>query len=179
MSWLKGDKVTAEDFIALKEKVKTELARRSYTGSVKQYATDYTDMPTLKKKIKTSHILEIVDTANKINDIDYDLSEPIVIRSLESIDNFIQDLSEIDVHVQTLAETGCKQSCTGLCLNSCYDACRGCSGECSSTCVNKCGGTCQGACYDGCGVCSRSCSGNCKSTCTAVCTKQTRSGQQS
>lgn len=170
MSWLKGDKVTAEDFVTLKEKVKAELARRQWTGSVKEYATDYTDIPQQKGKIKKSHITEIVNTLNKINNVNYNLTEPIKIQSLSAINDLVEKWSKIDKGVSSLSATGCKSSCTGLCLSLCHS----CSGTCSTTCasscyVNNCTNGCTNACTGCTNACQSGCSNNCSGSSVAGC----------
>jgi hypothetical protein len=45
MALTQGSKITATDFNNLKTALKTELARRKYTGSVSSYATNFTVAP--------------------------------------------------------------------------------------------------------------------------------------
>lgn len=42
MALTAGNTITSADIIALKNRVKTEMARRKYTGSLASYATDFT-----------------------------------------------------------------------------------------------------------------------------------------
>lgn len=64
------DPVLAADFIALKARVKAEMQRRSYYGSLTSYAGtayDYTEVPANDKIIKTEHINKLVTPMNAIN----------------------------------------------------------------------------------------------------------------
>lgn len=173
MSWLKGDKITAEDFIAIKEKVKNELARRNAEGSVANYATSYTDMPVQKGKIKVSHITEIVEPLSHINDVDYDLNEPITIKSLTTIQTMLNNLATAEKAALTLEATGCKASCTGLCYTSCSGTCRSCGDSCSQNCDTGCNWTCKGSCRN---TCSGRCQGSCGTTCQLGCSNNCKGG---
>ena len=54
MALTQGNSITASDFVALKNKIKTELARRKYTGSVSSYATDFSVTPTSGTAMKAT-----------------------------------------------------------------------------------------------------------------------------
>lgn len=56
MSLAKNNKILASDFINLKNKIKTELARRKYTGSVASYATDFSVTPAAGAPMKATQI---------------------------------------------------------------------------------------------------------------------------
>lgn len=182
-----GSKITAEDFNNLKAKVKAEMLRRKYTGSVAAYGTDYSDVPTQKGKIKAIHIQEIVNPLNQVNDTNYtNTATKSKIMAMQSLEVFVTTLASKNINTSNTAETGCRSSCTGLCATGCEETCRSCSNNCADGCSGSCGSSCNKGCADGCtgscgtscnkacanncsGGCGGTCKGKCKGTCTTNC----------
>lgn len=167
--------ILASDFVSLKARVKAEMQRRRYTGSLTSYAGtayDYTTVPTAKGTIKTEHINKIVTPINAISPSGYTTKNTgDVIPELETLNTKLKAHEAFPLRG---SGTDCSSSCSGLCSSSCYDSCSGCGGSCStdcSGCSGTCTGDCQGSCTD---ACSGSCGGacwrdQCTSNCTAAC----------
>lgn len=169
-----GSKITAEDFNNLKAKVKAEMLRRKYTGSVAAYGTDYSDVPTQKGKIKAVHIQEIVNPLNQITATNYtNTAAKSKILAMQQLETLVTTLAAKNVNPAN-TDTGCDASCTGLCRTACSETCDGCTGSCTGTCQG-CSGTCYEQCADNCsttcrGSCSGGCDGTCKGKCKGTCT---------
>lgn len=169
-----GSKITAEDFNNLKAKVKAEMLRRKYTGSVAAYGTDYSDVPTQKGKIKAVHIQEIVNPLNQITTTNYtNTAAKSKILAMQQLETLVTTLAAKNVNPGN-TDTGCNASCTGLCRTACSETCDGCTGSCTGTCQG-CSGTCYEQCADNCsttckGSCSGGCGGTCKGKCKGTCT---------
>lgn len=164
-----GSKITAEDFNNLKAKVKAEMLRRKYTGSVAAYGTDYSDVPTQKGKIKAIHIQEIVNPLNQITATNYtNTAAKSKILAMQQLETLVTTLAAKNVNPAN-TDTGCNASCTGLCRTACSETCDGCTGSCTGTCQG-CSDTCYEQCADNCSTtCRGSCRGGCKNTCTRTC----------
>lgn len=160
----------ASDFIALKARVKEEMLRRKYKGTLVSYgssAYDYTVAPQAGNPVLTEHINKIVIPLNAINDTG--------IQEVQSGDAFV-DIRVLDAFL-TKAEgyslsgksTDCKSSCSGLCVTGCGTTCTGCSGSCSNNCsgCTGCGSACQSSCQAD--NCKNGCIGTCKGTCHRDC----------
>ena len=178
MAFTFGSKITAEDFNNLKAKVKAEMLRRKYTGSVAAYGTDYSDVPTQKGKIKAVHIQEIVNPLNQITATNYtNTAAKSKILAMQQLETLVTTLAAKNVNPAN-TDTGCNASCTGLCRTACSETCDGCSGSCTGTCTGSCsggcsgcGGNCSGTCDNTCkGSCSGGCGGTCKGKCKGTCT---------
>lgn len=170
------NQMLAADFIALKARVKAEMQRRKYTGSISVYAGDewdFTVQPEAGGKILPEHFNKIVEPINAIS--------PTGLEAVKSGDQAMsiklaeQKLYEYERHALNGAND-CASSCTGLCTTSCGSSCGGnCYAVCENSCNYDCYGTCSSTCADDCtgsckGTCSSTCSGTCKNTCKTTCT---------
>lgn len=167
--------ILASDFVSLKARVKAEMQRRRYTGSLTSYAGtayDYTETPVVKGTIKTEHINKIVVPINAISPSGYtDKSAGDIIPELETLNTKLQAHEKFPLRG---SGTDCASSCSGLCSSGCYNSCSGCGGSCSydcSGCSGSCTGDCTGSCSGGCSTsCGTACwRDGCTSHCTAAC----------
>ena len=74
MAFIKTQRASAQDFIDLKAKVKSECNRRNITGSVSAYAGanyDYTVTPAAGGKILTEHYNKNITPLNAIKPTGY------------------------------------------------------------------------------------------------------------
>lgn len=162
----------ASDFINMKSRIKNEVKRRKYTGSVSSYGNteyDYTVTPVAGEPVLAEHYNKIAVPLRAINPADV-ADATVAGAELESVTNPTVLDAKLTVFESksltgtSLAATGCNASCTGLCYSSCSGSCKGsCSGGCSSNCGSSCSGRCSGSC-------SGSCGGNCNTSCSNNCT---------
>lgn len=168
-----GDrKLLSQDVIALKAKVKAEMLRRSYSGSVAAYggaAYDFTTPPANGGPVLGEHLKKNLEPMRAVNP-----------------DGLPTYPGELDKQGQAAMETkvtawgtraitdrtasDCQNGCTGTCYSSCTTGCyTGCSGSCSGGCSDDCGG-CDGGCDGGCtSSCSDGCSSGCEGDCHGSC----------
>lgn len=160
-----GKQYSASDFIELKSKVKAEMLRRCYTGSLKEYGSttyDFSTKPQTGGQILTEQANKIIEPMNAINDSGF---------APQNIGDPAKAMDQLYAKILTyssapLAGSGhyCNASCSGLCSTACSATCSGeCTGECGGNCTTSCGNSCTGSCT---GSCSGSCSGGCGGDCT-------------
>lgn len=166
----------AEDFIALKQRVKEEMARRSRPQSIdplSTYVGDYSETPEKKKQIKISALNEILSPLNAIINRFSLVKSKDKANSINNLDTVLEShkvFSDTDTPVETDCTGG---TCSGLCATGCFGTCKG---DCSSACEQNCAEDCSASCGDS---CSDACQGNtqeeescpcgygaCSSTCT-------------
>lgn len=172
----------AAKFINMKQRIKNEVNRRKYTGSVTSYGTttyDYTVTPVKGGKVLVEHYNKIATPLRAIN-----TSGVIASAKVGADVSTVTTPTELDAKITLYASkpltasssnTGCAASCTGLCSTTCSGSCSGgctgscsgCSGSCSGGC-SGCSGTCSGSCSGCSGSCSGGCSG-CSGNCSASC----------
>lgn len=167
-----GKQYSASDFLALKAKVKAEMLRRCYEGSLAAYGGADYDFTTAKgEQLLAEHVNKIIGPMNQINDTGF---------TTQNIGDPAMALSELDAIITSYSEapldgTGhmCNASCSGLCSTGCAGSCGGgCSTGCGGTCKGGCGG-CDGSCV---GTCQGRCTGSCKDTCSGGCTASCQAG---
>ena len=165
--------ISAERFIALKDAVKKECARRAYTGSVAEYAGtnyDYVVVPSSGAIILKEHYEKIATplnaiTGNILTNPDRSIRED----EIANMESLIETLSSYDLRSST---TGCGADCTGLCSTACSGGCSGsCGSKCSSGCTGDCAVGCKTSCRNDCGsVCGDDgCTSSCSTACTSNC----------
>lgn len=167
--------IDAARFNALKARVKTECARRCYTGSVASYAStayDFSVTPSKDKTVSTEHFAKLAQPLNAINSdkVPYtDGKREVSDGEMVKMEAAVALFETRDMTDRTQGD--CKSSCTGACYNGCHSSCSdSCSGGCSGGCSGSCRGGCKGGC-DNCGnMCSLSCSGTCDNRCDNICT---------
>lgn len=182
-----GNRYLASEFIALKARVKAEMLRRKYKGTLVAYgssAYDYEVQPTEGGVVLPEHVNKIATPLNAINDtVISEVDSGDVIKAIDALDTF---LTKAEGYSVTSSSTDCKSSCSGLCVTGCGTSCKGCSGTCtggcsgcsgcrgcsgcggvcSSSCISACDTTCQGQCKDSCyGGCKTGCKGSCRNDC--------------
>lgn len=175
--------INTDRFTAIKSRLKTEVQRRQYVGSVSSYggtAYDFTNSPKQGASIDQEHYNKIIEPLNAVNPEGI----PNMVQNGTPIENqldvFDAKLTVFESKPLTAASnnTGCAASCTGLCSTGCYGTCTGtCTGTCSGSCTGSCKGctSCSGSCSDyctgcdGCSGCGGSCSYGCSGSCTANC----------
>lgn len=166
---INGERILPEDFIKLKNRIKAEVKRRRFVGSVESYGNatyDYEKTPTENDVIELEHISKISECVGAINDTN--------IKKTHVNGDTITQLAVMDAEItkfekatQVGSNSGCKASCTGMCTTSCSGTCTsGCSGTCSG--CSGCGGSCSNNCSGGCSGCSGACSG-CGGSCSYGC----------
>lgn len=174
----------AQAYINLKNRIKNEVKRRKYTGSVESYggaSYDYTTTPGYGNGIESQHYNKILTPARAIN--------PSGLPTEVTNGSPIIPISVIDAQITVFeskgltsasTNTGCAASCTGLCSTTCTGTC---NNTCTGSCVGNCSGSCSGGCYGcggcdygcyGCGgscsySCSYSCEGDCDGSCSGTC----------
>lgn len=186
MALTKDSQIKASDFVALKNRVKAEMARRCRNGSVAAYATDYTNKPAANGEILPVHVNEIITPMSQVNDPG--MSAVASGDAVVAID--VLDAKLTTWEAATMVKNGtnnCKSSCTGMCVSGCWNSCTSCTGcsgcgsGCATTCTSctgcsGCGsgcatgcsgcGSCGGACSSSCSGCSGSCTGTCSGGCS-------------
>lgn len=172
-----GNRYLAEEFIALKARVKAEMLRRKYKGTLVSYgssAYDYKVQPTEGGVVLPEHVNKIAIPLNAINDTGIsEVASGDVIKTIDALDTF---LTKAEGYSVTSSSTDCKSSCSGLCVTGCGTSCKGCSGSCTgnctgcSGCTDACSGTCGAICSSGCGgACGAECVGGCRNGCKTNC----------
>lgn len=153
------------NYIALKTRIKNEVLRRKYNGTVASYggtSYDYIDIPNINKLLIIEYFNKLNDPLKAINLNDFGASA--------LTGDLLRDISILDAKTTILetkpmvgADTGCSSSCTGLCANACTSctSCSGCTNKCTgcygcSSCTSSCGSGCAGSCGS-CGGCGSIC----------------------
>lgn len=176
------EKLLAEEFQSLKQRIKTELLRRKWYGDISAYggeAYDYTekDMPIPDGFVVKEQFNKLIEPMLQINK---ELTKASLIEESDTIIPNLEDMvtflaiCEANTNVKSKTNN-CDNKCSGLCVTTCTSRCsRGCSNHtpssggggggggssgCSSgNCGGYCTGTCNGWCGP-CGGCGRSCGG--------------------
>lgn len=169
MSLSSGEAITASDYIDIKNRVKNEMLRRKYTGSLVSYGSttyDYTTQPTSNNPILVEHQTKIAQPINAIKSSITVASNGTTITPLSTI-NTILTAHESLAYTAT---TDCASSCSGLCSTACTNDCSlACSNDCTTGCSTTCTGSCTGSCSGGCSGCGGNCTGTCNTTCKGSC----------
>lgn len=167
MSLSAGQQILAQDFINFKARVKAEMQRRKYTGSMISYAGasyDYSTTPANGVQIKIEHINKILDPMNAVNTTG--MAAQKIGDQIDAMDALNTVLTNYENKPLYGSGTDCASSCSGLCSTSCGNTCSGCSNSCGSGCSGGCYGGCSGGCS---GSCSANCADGCGDGCTATC----------
>lgn len=170
MSLASTNAILASDFVSLKTRVKAEMNRRKYVGSLTAYAGttyDYAVTPVSGGIVSAEHINKLVIPVNAIAASGY---------TAKNSGEAIPELSTFDTKLKAhesqalYGATDCASSCSGLCRTACSDTCSGCTG-CSGCggCDTTCSGTCSGGCDGGCSGCGSGCNAGCAPTCAGGC----------
>lgn len=191
MALTTGSKATASDIKALKARVKAEMQRRKYTGSLTGYAGtsyDYSTVPAAGGKLLIEHYNKIVTPMRQVNATTTAANTVSAGAKITQLNSLSSVLSSYEGKSLTASPSDCASSCSGLCYTECGNTCKGCTGTCSGGCTScsgcsggctscsscsGCSGGCEGCghCDGGCWGCSScsGCSGGCKGSCTATC----------
>lgn len=168
-----GEQITATDFIDLKNRVREEMKRRKYTGSLTAYAGsayDYTTTPAQGVSIAAEHQEKIVTPMRAINSTKLDsittASSGNAVVSLSNLDTI---LSGFENRSLAPGSSDCGVACSGLCHTRCDNTCSGCRNGCEDNCANSCYADCTGTCDNTCKSCSANCGGVCSNTCNNGC----------
>jgi hypothetical protein len=181
--------MTAAQVIDLKAKIKAEMARRKYYGSLStnggynyavkdsavNYASstyDFTTTPSSGNAVLAEHGQKTVDLLLKIKDYG-DLkkvvqNDPIPNSFDAALITYVNNLAKESI---TGSSSSCRGACTGLCVGTCASGCSGCSSTNGSSdsigsYCSGCAATCGSGCTTGCGSgCTSGCTGQC-SGCT-------------
>ena len=167
MALTAGQQCLAEDFINFKARVKAEMLRRSYAGSLTAYGGstyDYNNPPATGGQMKTEHINKIITPMNAVNTTGMEAQK--VGDQADSIQSLNTILTNYENFPLYGSGTDCASSCSGLCSNTCGNTCSGCGYGCGVGCSGSCSGGCSGDCSGG---CSCTCSGSCGDGCTQAC----------
>lgn len=183
-----GEKYSASDFIALKNKVNAEMQRRCYTGSLVEYggaAYAFNIAPQNGTQILADQANKVITPINAVNDsgiVAQNIGDPA--KALNVLDAKVTAYASAPLEgtnhyckasCSGLCHTACSGSCSGTCTTACGGNCEtsctgGCTGTCNNTCTGSCTGSCTGGCGVGCGSCA-DCSGGCYGSCTGSCSK--------
>lgn len=170
-----GIQYSSSDFIALKAKVKEEMLRRKYTGSLEEYGGenyDFTIVPQTGTQILADQANKIITPINAVDDSGF---------SIRQVGDPAKAMNVLDAKITAYAAAPlegenhyCKESCSGLCSTACGDSCGGeCSDTCGGECATECGDECTGTCKKSCtGDCTGYCGGACAFGCGGDCTGQ-------
>lgn len=177
-----GNRYLASEFISLKARVKAEMLRRKYRGTLVSYgssAYDYDVVPTEGGVVLPEHVNKIAIPLNAINNTGIsEVASGDVIKAIDALDTF---LTTAEGYKVTSSTTDCKSSCSGLCVTGCGSGCKGCSGcsGCGNACSSGCGSACSNSCEaDNCDTgckntcynyCLQTCKGECSTTCSGAC----------
>lgn len=181
-------KIKSSDFANLKAKVKAEMLRRSYSGSVAAYggsAYDYASPPTTNGPILGEHLKKNLTPMQQVNgDGLPGYPGALTTTQQQAMETKVAAWAVRDI--QDRSGTDCKSGCTGTCYSSCqtgcYSTCSGsCVGSCSTTCTGGCTGscnnTCAGGCNDNCAIgCNNTCKNGCASNCYVGCDNKCEGG---
>lgn len=174
-----GEQYSASDFIELKKKVKNEMLRRRYTGSLSSYGGegyDFTVTPEAGKQITTEQANKIIEPMTAISYSGMAVQNPG--DQAKAMDQLHAMLAIYESAPLEGAAHCCRVSCSGLCYTGCSAECTGgcegdcgvnCSTGCLSSCVGSCSGVCQGGCVGGCGGCDGGCYTGCGASCLYTC----------
>lgn len=131
--------MTAEQVIELKEKLKSELARRNGLGSVEQYASkeyDFNQIPKEGQPITADQGKKIIDLLLQIcdyKDLRYVVRGDTIPEAFDTeLLDLVDKLSKEEMTGELDEQSSCRGMCTGLCAGSCIKSCNGCSG-CTGT----------------------------------------------
>lgn len=167
--------LTAAEMNTLKAKVKTEMQRRAYNGSMTGFASasyDFSTTPTSGTKVTADQgkkvvepLLNIKDHGN-LNTADLKTGSKIPSSFNNELLSYTDSLSQEPIDGAT---SSCRGACSGLCVGTCGSTCSGCS-SCSGGCSGSGGSGGSGS--SGCGGCSGNCGGGCSecSSCSGTCT---------
>lgn len=167
-------KTLSTDFSALKTKVKAEMLRRCYSGSVALYGGanyDYATPPAADGPILGEHLKKNLIPMQAINPDGL----PVYPGPLSEADQEMMETKVAAWATRALTDqsaTDCKTGCTGTCYTTCQT---GCSGGCTGSCTGDCDGGCRGCgsgCSGGCSGCGSGCADTCSGcddTCTGTC----------
>lgn len=171
-------KILSSDFATLKAKVKAEMLRRSYSGSVVAYGGvgyDFATPPVNGGPLLGEHLKKNLVPMQAVNPTGLP-TYPVGLTQAGQAAMETKITAWATRGITDRSATDCKSGCTGTCYTTCqtgcYTGCSGCSG-CGSGCADDCDGCdgCSGGC-DGCsgcgGRCSDSCTG-CEGTCDGGC----------
>lgn len=164
-------KLLSTDVTNLKTKVKAEMNRRRYNGSVASYggsAYDFSTAPANLGPVKGEHLSKNLTPMRAVNGAGL----PSYPGTLTESDQAVMEAKVNAWATRSITDrsaTDCASGCTGTCYSSCqtgcYTGCSGCSG-CSAACKTDCTGTCKTGC-SGCGSgCADTCTGGCKTGCS-------------
>lgn len=162
----------AAKFINMKQRIKNEVNRRKYKGSVASYGTatyDYTVKPVKGELVRAEHYNKIAQPLRAINTsgVAAPTTAGAEISSVTTPTELDAKITLYESKSLTASNHGCAASCSGLCSSTCSggcssgcSGCSGCSGSCSEGC-SSCSGGCWSQCSDGCTSCSGSVSSEC------------------
>lgn len=179
--------MTAAQCIQLKQKIRTELARRNGYNSISSSASSVDSTfrtPVEGQKTYTNTGKALIDNFLQITDYG-DLkkvqeNDPIPNSfCMSKLGEKVKQLSDMPKTGETTAthslpghgslvvetQSGCRGACTGLCIGTCHGNCNSCT-----SCQNGCTG-CSG-CQSCSGTCSQTCT-SCHGSCDAGCTSCT------
>lgn len=165
--------LTADEINALKQKVKTEMARRSGNGSLARLAEasqDFASVPAPGGKILAEHgakainpILQVADVPGLMlvdgetpeGEVPSTSGDPIP----PAFDaGLLEHMEDLAAEPMTASSSSCRGACSGLCAGTCTDSCSGCGASCNiscsgcsgcSSCTGGCGSACTGGCFGG------------------------------
>lgn len=172
-------RILVSDFINLKDRVRTEMLRRSGNGSVVEYGGDayeYINTPVVGGHVSKEHANKNLVPLQAVNPtgLPEEISFLAMRSEVEAMETLITAL-ETQPDYAT-GNNDCAAACTGMCVTACVSGCSTtCTGSCSGTCTGGCSGGCTSACGSGCsntctGTCSGVCGGDCSGSCMFTCT---------
>lgn len=149
------------DAINLKAKVKAEMKRRKYSGSVASYggtAYDFTTTPTNNSAVKGEHLKKNLEPMQAVNGSGLPTYPGKLTRAGQEAMEAKIDAWETR-SASDRSGTDCASGCTGMCYTGCESGCYGCG----SGCADDCDGC------DGCSGCGSGCADSCSGDCDAGC----------
>ncbi|MGF6376844.1 hypothetical protein M2140_001922 [Clostridiales Family XIII bacterium PM5-7] len=149
--------MTADEFKAIKQRVKAEMERRSLAGldqdeepidfgSLREFSEeeyDFVEVPEKGSRVLAEHGEKTINILYAVEDQEASFvrkGEPLP--SVNSLDDYLDLISSESIEGET---SSCRGACSGLCFGSCIGGCNGCSGACDSGCQG-CTATCGTAC---------------------------------
>jgi hypothetical protein len=128
--------ISANDLLNLRNKVKTEMNRRTGYGSTVGYgASTYDFTASSNGNISPNEMRKTIEPLLAVKDLGKGYNK-IPVTSDSAV-----DISVADAFVSTLStesivsSTGsCRSACSGLCHGTCIGTCNGCQGQCNAGC---------------------------------------------
>lgn len=149
----------AEEFIAIKERVKNEMNRRCLAGldqgsspinfgSLRKFGEaeyEFETVPEQGEAVLAEQGEKVINIMYEVKDIDSPFVAKGMPLKVNGLDEYLSQLEKEPIEGES---SSCRGACSGLCFGSCINGCNGCSGACNTGCQG-CSATCGSGCASG------------------------------